>query len=127
MEKFADKFTPLDTTGTVYKTISKQLRRNGITTKKNWFKNIRILSIFDTQNERILILNLYNTETKQFYSTCSICHNIDSFDVSVGLKICASRMAAHTDFVESIRTTDMTLPALLALDFIDSVRKSYIG
>ena len=127
MDKFADKFGPIDTTGTVYKTIAKQLRRKGITPKKNWAKNLRELSIFDSKFERILVLNLYNTETKQFYSTCSVCHSIDEFDIDIGLKICASRMASHTDFVESIRETDLSFHASLALDFIDSVRRSYMG
>lgn len=122
MEKFADKFEPLAKDSNVFKTISKQLNRQGVMTQKNWYKNIRGMSVYNANNEKVLVLMLYNTKTKEFFSTCSVCHDIDTFNPEIGLKICASRMAKHTDFVNSIKVPNITdLACLIAQEMFKPV------
>jgi len=113
MDKFDDKFMPLTTDDSVYRTIAKQLRKQDVNLKENWVKDIKAMSVYNTADEKIVVLMFYNSRTKEFFSTYSVCHSIDKFNLDIGLKICASRMAKHTDFVNSI-----TAPLVSPVDYL---------
>jgi len=112
MDKFSDKFEVLDKSGIVYRTITKQLNKQGVNYKKNWEKDIMGLSAYNDSGDKLQILTFFNKRTKEMFTTCSVCHDNDEFDPKIGIRICASRMAKHTDFIKSI-----THQVLYGIDF----------
>ena len=121
MKQFADKFVPMNPNHVICKVITKQLRRNKIKVRDKWFKDFSGICMTD-DDTGILTLILFNKRTKQFFSTCSVCHSIDNFSPNTGVRICASRMASHTDFVESIKKDE---PYNYILDYLNDVRCSF--
>ena len=83
------------------KVIEKQLRKDGVEFKPNWYKQFLINLEFTEAGDTFIIM--FNRTTKKFYCSCSMLHDTDIFDDLIGETIALNRIALQSDFQDAVR------------------------
>ena len=96
--RLKDKMFPL-TTQTKH-LIEKQLKKEKITPRKSWDK--QLLGLITKTEEGDTFFTIFNMNTKEFYNSCAIYNELDDFDAYIGEIIAVNRMGLNLNFQKAV-------------------------
>ena len=88
------------------KLIEKQLKKEDIVPRKNWYKNF--LGLVAESANGDTYFTLFNRRKKEFYTSCTIFNETDDFDAWLGETIAVNRMGKNKDFQDSVIDWSLT-------------------
>lgn len=80
--------------------IEKQLKKEGIIPKKNWYK--KMLCLISETEEGDTFFTIFNQVTREFYTSCTIFNEVDSYDLFIGEIISINRMGKNLNFQNAV-------------------------